>query len=150
MQDILLNDVMNPHPISIQIDRHFSQVEEYLRKYHIRHLPVVNANNVLQGIITQRDLYRLVMPRRTEEGDFIYLKEDLDNIILEFAMSKDPLVLGPNDSLAEAIKLMVSTKYGCIPIVNEEFKLIGVITQIDVLKFIFHHYILNDEEPKKQ
>jgi CBS domain-containing protein len=51
-------------------------------------------------------------------------------------MTKDVLTLGPNDTLAKALNIMAITKYGCLPIVDENKKLLGIVTQIDILKAI--------------
>jgi len=107
----------------------------------IRHLPVINAENVLVGIVTQRDLYRLVSPRKTMEGNMVYDKNELDEFILEHVITKGVATLNQDQTLSSAIDLMVNKRYGCIPIVDDRGRLIGIITQTDVLRAIASYFI---------
>lgn len=150
MKELPLKEIMTRSPITINIESDFSMVDEYFRSFHIRHLPVVDDNNVLKGIITQRDLYRLCSPRKALEDDegvseegLIYDKDWLDKFILKQVMTKDPLSLGPEDTFARAVELMIATKYGCIPIVDNERKIVGIVTQIDILKVFYTYFIKN-------
>ena len=76
---------------------------------------------------------RQVLPRKTEEGD-VFDKEQLNHFILKYVMSKDPVVLGPEDTLGHVVDIMVRDKFGCVPIVSSDGILVGIVTQIDVLK----------------
>jgi len=136
MKEIFIKDIMVSNLITLNVEDNFSRVEELLRIYNIRHLPIIDKDGILVGIITQRDLYRICPPRKTLEGDLVYDKIRLDGFILENVMTKDVLTLSPNDTLDKAINIMVITKYGCLPIVDENKKLLGIVTQIDVLKVI--------------
>jgi acetoin utilization protein AcuB len=141
MKDILLKDVMVTNPYVLNIDDPFSMVEEYFHMYNIRHLPVVDKDGILKGIITQRDLYRIRSPMKTMEGEAFYDRLDLNRFILKHVMTKGPLTLHPDDTLTEAINAMVKQKYGCIPIVNDENKLLGIVTQIDALRVVAKEYL---------
>jgi CBS domain-containing protein len=141
MKYIFLKDVMVTDPYVLNVDDHFSMVEEYFHLYNIRHLPVVDKDGILKGIISQRDLYRVRSPRRTIDGEDVYDKQELNGFILKNVMTKDPFALHPNDTLDQAIDAMVTQKYGCIPIVSDENKLLGIVTQIDVLKAIADKYL---------
>jgi acetoin utilization protein AcuB len=116
-------------------------VEEYFHLHNIRHLPVVDKDGILKGIITQRDLYRIRSPMKTMEGEAFYDRLDLNRFILKHVMTKGPLTLHPDDTLTEAINAMVKQKYGCIPIVNDENKLLGIVTQIDALRVVAKEYL---------
>ena len=135
LREIPLKDTMVTKVITVQVNEPFSYVEEKFRKNRIRHLPVVDEDNKLAGIITQQDLYRAAPSRRTEEGDS-FDETQLDSLILKHFMTPDPLALTPNSTLAQAIEIMATLKYGCIPIVAADKTLVGIVTQIDVLKFI--------------
>lgn len=129
-----LGEVMTPHPIVLNEDDRFSLVEEHFRKHHIRHLPVVDGSWTLKGIITQRDLYRISPPRQAMDGSLVYDRSELDRFILKHVMTRDLYTLHPTDTVKKAIDAMVRKKYGCIPIVDERRKLVGIVTQIDLLR----------------
>lgn len=141
-----LNDIMSK-PVVIYEGAGFSMVEQKFIDHRIRHLPVVDDTNRLVGVISQRDVYRTISPRTTaddkvyyvrepiaESDDVYYDRQVLDDYILTSVMHKSPSVLGPDDSVEDAIHLMVAEKIGCVPIVNERYEPIGIVTRFDILK----------------
>ncbi len=135
-QKVLLREIMSTPPIVVKINDHFSRVVELFQNKRIRHLPVVNQESLLVGLITERDLYQIQSPRHLEDGSLYYDPEVLNAIEIYAVMRKDPFFLHPDDTLAKAIAPMVDHKYGCIPIVSKEKKIEGIITQYDLLKMI--------------
>jgi len=129
-------------PITIGIDEPFSRVWDILREKKIRHLPVVDPDGKIKGMITQRDLYRTVAPKKSvEEDGLFYNKEDLDKYILRHVMSKEIFSLSPYDTLGFVINAMVTKKFGCLPVMDTEGYLVGIITQIDVLRAISRFFL---------
>ena len=125
---------MTKDVIYIRENDSFSKVAEKLANSSIRHLPVINEKGEVVGLFTQRDLYRIVSPQRNEYGEWIYDLDKLDDIILKHVMVKDPHVLQPENTVGEAVVLMFSFKYGCVPITDGKRLLCGIITQYDILK----------------
>ena len=134
-----ISQIMVTKVITINMNDQFSKVEELLRLHGIRHLPVVDDHNVMRGIITQRDLYRIISPMRNEEGSSFYNKDILNEYILKYVMTKEVVTLSPQETLGAVISLMVKTKYGCIPVLDAEKHLLGIVTQVDVLRAIAKH-----------
>lgn len=135
MKDILIQEVMTRKVITVSEDDTLSAVEEKLRKHGIRHLPVVDSRNHVVGIFTHHDFARCVAARPTEEG-YVYLKEELDQFILNRVMTPGPVTLKETDTLQMAVEIMARDKYGCIPVVDEKNVLSGIISQIDVLRML--------------
>lgn len=133
---IPVSEVMATNPVAVDVEAPFSRVEELLRGHGIRHLPVVDVGNELCGIITQTDLYRTVSPMRNEDGELFYDKDVLDKYILKYIMKKDVFTLTAQHTLGEVVEIMLNKKYGCIPVVDGGRHLVGVVTQIDILKAI--------------
>lgn len=138
---ILIKDVMVPKPFTIGVDEPFSRVWDIFKIHKVRHLPVLDESRHLKGIITQRDLYKTISPRKTMDGNFIYDKHELDRYILKHIMEKSVFTLSPSDTLGKTIDVMVRHKYGCIPIVDEKKYLVGIVTQIDVLRAIAKYFL---------
>jgi len=134
LQETKIKEIMAGPVISIHEDEPFSYVEEKFREHGIRHLPVIDKENKLVGLITQKDLYRIVPPRRLDDGSWHYDKEMLDNVILKSVMIPEPRTFRPEAPIADALLEMAQTKYGCFPIIDKEGMLCGIITQIDIIK----------------
>ena len=96
---------------------------------------MVDDGNCVVGIFTMRNLKCCLSPRKTEEG-YRFDPEQLERFFKKHVMTKDPLVLGPEDTLMHAVEIMARDKFGCIPIVASDRSLVGIVTQIDVLKFL--------------
>lgn len=138
MLDIPIKEIMIAKVISIKEDEPFSHVEEKIRTNRIRHLPVVDSDGKLIGIITQRDLLRAAHPHETEEGP-VYDPDELDRFILKHFMTPNPTALHVDDPISKAVKLMAEFKYGAIPIVKSDKTLAGIVTQIDILRHMAKH-----------
>ena len=135
MKDVRLKEIMVTKVIAAHVDDPLSSVEAKFRKHGIRHLPVVDDKKRVVGMFTHRDLLRCLPPRKTEDG-YIFDKEQMDRFILRYVMAQDPIVLGPEDTLGHVVEIMARDKYGCIPITSPDRILVGIVTQIDVLKYL--------------
>ena len=134
LNNVQLKDIMVEDVISIGIDEPFSHVAEKFHEFKIRHLPVVDINKKLTGIITQRDLYRVCPPRKREDGTWFHDKQSLDNYVLKHVMIKEVETCYPHEPVSKALLLMADKKYGSVPIVDNEKTLCGIVTQTDILR----------------
>jgi acetoin utilization protein AcuB len=90
-----------------------------MKKYSIRHLPVVE-NKFLIGLITESDLRQVLIPPLMKE------------MRLDQIMIKNPVTIGPEESLEEAARLIYRYKIGGLPVVDKG-KLVGILTTPDIL-----------------
>ncbi len=147
---VKIQEIMNSAVIKVRMDDDFSNVEECFITHGLTHLPVVNYVDKLVGLISQKYLYKTQSPRKFFEepqmidpdpdkivdGDSFYHKETLNSYILHQIMQKDPFTMGPEDSVGEAVKNMANKKLGCIPIVDPQHTICGILTNQDIIKFL--------------
>jgi len=88
----------------------------------VKHIPVEDDDGHLLGLVTHRSLLRLVA--RGKAGD---------PVIVEEIMIRDPATITPDTPTLEAMNSMRENGYGCLPVI-EEGKLVGVITQSDLIR----------------
>lgn len=138
MKNVPLKEVMVSPVVTVHRKDPFSAVEEKFRRKGIRHLPVIDDDGVLVGLVTQRDLYRTISPHVTDEGPY-YDPEILNHFVLRHVMTKDPVTLAPEDPMSKAIEIMTRRKFSCIPVVDRNKKVVGIVTEIDVLRFVGQH-----------
>lgn len=136
MLNVPIQEMMESKVITILEDALLIQAETLMRAHDIRHLPVVDKTGQLTGLFTQRDLYR-ILPSRLGEEDPIDT-EILKRHTLKDVMTRIPESLAPKDSISKAVALMWDKKYGCVPIVDGDRKVVGIITAIDILHFAVH------------
>ncbi len=128
-------------PCSIRIDEPFGRVWELFVTRSIRHLPVVDSETIVRGLITQRDLYRIVSPHKDEHAAFVYTRDELDSFILRHVMIKDVTTIAEDETLGNAITIMVKRKFGCLPVTDDAGRLKGIITQTDILRKIQDYFL---------
>ena len=141
--------------ITAMVDDELSAVEEKFIKNQINHIVVIDGTNRVVGLISQKYLYKTRSPRRIMDsdtkytptvdtiidGDSYYLKETLDDYILEDIMLKNPFTMNQEDTVAAAVKNMVSGKRGCIPVIDKTQKICGVITNHEIMRYLEGHLI---------
>ncbi len=140
LKEIKLKDIMTEQMITVHIDAPFSEVAEKLTNHGFRHLPVIDDERKLAGLITERDLFKIQPPRKLEDGSWYYDKDMLDAVILRTVMTQNPFAMHPEDPIGAAVEQMVGKRYGCIPIVDAKGFLRGIITQMDILKIAAQIY----------
>ncbi|HJL16520.1 MAG TPA: CBS domain-containing protein [Sandaracinaceae bacterium LLY-WYZ-13_1] len=94
---------------------------------HIKHVPVEDDDGHLVGLVTHRDLLRLVARGTHESGD----------TLVRDIMIRDPMTVSPKTRTLEAMRLMREHGIGCLPVVEDE-RLVGIITQSDLIAVSSH------------
>lgn len=131
---MIVRDVMTHNPFSISSRAPVSRAWSALRELDVRHLPVINEDRELVGILSDRDL--AVAPRPSEVTEIIGPgRLQLDQPVATI-MSTDVLSVGPDDDVDDAIDLMLEYKLGAVPVVTPEQRVIGMVSYIDVLRSI--------------
>ena len=133
LKQVKLSEIMSTPVFSVDINEKFTEIPKKFRQHHIRHLPIIGGDNKLVGLISQKDLFRIHPPHKTLDGEWLYDEKALEDIILKHVMLQNPFFMYENDCMGAAIVKFVQHKYGCIPIVNQDMQLKGIVTQEDVL-----------------
>ena len=108
---------MIANPITLKESSTLLDCDAILKKYRISGLPVVDDDNKLVGIITNRDL-KYLTPDETKVRD---------------VMTKDNLVTGRSTTtLQDAKKILWENRIEKLPIVDDEGHLVGLITSKDI------------------
>jgi len=106
-------------PVTLPINSTVRDAEKIMREHKIGGIPVIDGNNKLLGIITNRDLR---------------FQKDMD-MPIEQIMTKENLIIAPEGiTLAKAEIILQKYKIEKLPIVNKKGKLTGLVTYKDILK----------------
>lgn len=128
-----IKEMMKKNPITVLPEASFYEVRALIRDKGIRHLPVVDKEGHLVGIVTDRDIREAAPSDATtlSAHELHYLLGKLK--VSAFMTHRDKLITITSDTIIEeAVQLMHDHKIGCLPIVEDK-KLAGLITETDVL-----------------
>jgi acetoin utilization protein AcuB len=124
---------MTANPVTVTPRNAIRTAINLMREGGFRRLPVVDRNKLV-GVITDRDL------RRAANSPYVVREKWYDNFILDHievgtCMTPNPITIGPDDSVAEAARLMRDHKIGGLPVVQNGH-LVGIVTETDLLDFL--------------
>ena len=130
-----VRDIMTKNVVPISLDEQLDLVDEIMKEGNIRHMPVTKGGRVV-GIVSQRDLLRARLSSvagysKDEEETF------LQAVDVERIMTAKVEVADPDELAVDAARRMVEAKIGCLPVVDQEGELIGLITETDIMR----HYV---------
>jgi CBS domain-containing protein len=86
-------------------------------------VPIIDNNGSVIGLITAIDILRAIKNRK-----------DLNTLLVRDLMSKNPSVVGQNTKIEEVIDIMDKKGIEMVPVVEDDGRLIGVVSRSDILK----------------
>lgn len=127
-----VREIMRTEFVSLAPGDKLDFVDDIMKIGRIRHFPVIEGD-ALVGIVSHRDLLAASLTRILEfEGT--QRRSFLRSIEVSEVMSKDVRSVRSDTALAEAARLMVIYKVGCLPVVDEGVTAVGLITETDLLE----------------
>jgi CBS domain-containing protein len=129
MEGLRVRDVMTSEVTTLQRNDKLTLADDITRLGRIRHLPVLDENGQLVGIVTQRDLFRGALAKALGYGERAQ-RQLMDTLVVKEVMTSEVITTTPDTPLAEAAHVLVERKIGCLPVV-EAGRLVGIITEGD-------------------
>lgn len=130
-----LSSMMRTDVISVDMDTKLGDALELCANRRIRHLPVVDEDGKLVGLVTDRDLRASISPRVGTISENNAARETLQRHVHRI-MIRDLVTGTPAMAISLAAKLMLERRVGCIPVVNPDGSLAGIVTTSDFLRII--------------
>lgn len=125
--------VMTVQPVVGTQFHNLSQVMKLFAEYPIHHLPIVDGQGKLMGIVSSNDLPKTFLRLCDTPNKPAMNIDDLDRAVnLVDIMTKNPITITANNSIGDAAKLFVEHKFASLPVV-ENGKLVGILSIKDVV-----------------
>ena len=123
---------MSKNPATVKPDEGLKDAMWKMEHGHFRHLPVVDDQGKLIGMLTDRDV-RLIRP------SLAFVNKDdaavqLWSIAVQQAAVFDPVTVKPETTLKEAAEIMLRWHVGGLPVVDDRGRPVGIITYTDLLR----------------
>ncbi|MCI0355808.1 MAG: CBS domain-containing protein [Acidobacteria bacterium] len=139
-----VREYMTTKVMSLNVDGRLLDAALFIRRTGKRHIPVVDEEGRVVGIISDRDVSRLapsmLAGMTPEEYNQVF-----EATPLTMAMTKDPICVGPDDSIRDAVLLFYTKKVGALPVI-EEGRIVGILTVTDMLGLL--NELVNAKETK--
>ena len=127
----IVRDVMSTNLTTLDHESRLLDAVLLMRSSGYRHIPIVNGEKLV-GIVSDRDVQRaspsLLSKISQEEYNRIFEGTPISRI-----MVRDPMTVNPATSLRDAVRIVHENKFGCIPVVEGENRLVGMVTVTDLL-----------------
>jgi acetoin utilization protein AcuB len=135
-QSFVVEDWMTKEPITIQYDHRIGDALRLMYELDIRHLPVLEDGKLV-GIVSDRDIRQLfgraggTSRNRAEEERYLRLP-------VGEVMSARPVTVKADVPVGEAIKRMIEHKFGALPVVDLDGRVLGIFTELDALRYCLY------------
>jgi CBS domain-containing protein len=128
-----VGDIMQRKVVQISADERLSTVEDIMTLGGVRHMPVVRAG-VLVGVVSERDLLRASL---SSLSDFAsdHRRAFLQGVEISRVMSSPPVTVGAEVPVEQAARILADRKIGCLPVIDRDGRLVGLVTETDVLRY---------------
>jgi acetoin utilization protein AcuB len=131
--DTSLGGVMTTRLVTVELDDPLEVVKRIFDSVKFHHLLVVDAGKKLCGVISDRDLLRALSPYIGTASENARDTATLNKRVHQI-MSRQPVTLPPEATVAEAVKVFLEHRVSCIPVVGPGFKAVGIVSWRDILK----------------
>jgi acetoin utilization protein AcuB len=129
---MLVEDIMTSRVVTVGFDDTLATVKEIFDVLKFHHLLVVEDGE-LQGVVSDRDLLRAMSPFM---GSIVETPRDVGIMSkrVHQIMTRKPVTLRPKADISDAVQVFLTHQISCIPIVNENFQPVGIVSWRDILK----------------
>ncbi len=120
--------------VTVRAETSLLEAQALMQERKIRHLPVVDDQSHLKGLITDRDI-RSALPYTLAKGEGDdRQRADYAHLKVSDAMSTDPMTISPNHTIQDAVLLIDRARVGAFPVVGDDGKLVGILSVRDLLR----------------
>ena len=125
-------DIMSKDVVTLDETETLEFVEESMRALRFRHMPVVDQGRLV-GLVSHRDVLRVsassLLPEANQQTKYLAKK-----FFVRDVMTRNVVTVQPDTPLLEVASRMRNGKLGCVPVVNGENTLVGIITEADFVE----------------
>jgi acetoin utilization protein AcuB len=142
---MFVTEMMKTDLVAVNPETKLSEARSLMMEGNFRHLPVVDAEGKLVGIVTDRDMRDAHPSSLLDEESY---QKTLDKVMqhtISEIMTAEPITVAPYYTLQDTLLIIGKKKVGALPVVDEEGHLKGIMSTRDLLRAFVN--IMGIEEP---
>lgn len=129
-----VSSIMTPHPATVGPKDSLAEVRRVMFANKVHHVPVVDEQGRLIGLVTTNDLRRAGPPE--EHATNAEIEEALSKVVTEDIMTLDLVTIHPTDAIERAADLLGVDSFHSLPVVDGDGRLLGIVCTRDVIRFL--------------
>jgi len=134
MTNLKVRDLMTEDVATLTSSDNLASLYDIMDGKHIRHVPVIDDDQLLVGIVSDRDLLRGALGEEASLPLSVR-RQMLQQIKVEEVMNTEPQTVDPEQNIREAGEVMMEYKVSCLPVVDGD-RLVGIITESDFVRYV--------------
>lgn len=128
------SDIMTRDVVCVDENDHLSHLLDSMRALRFRHMPVTDGQRLV-GMLSERDVLQMsastLLPNREESDELLqkwfYVRD---------VMTRDVQSVSPQTPIREVAELMLKHRRSSVPVVDEENRLVGIVTSTDLMRLV--------------
>ena len=125
--------VMTSEPETIEEDASLFEAASLMAEIGVRHLPVVDTNGILTGMLSDRDVRSAIGDPGNALRNF---SEEWEGKRVADVMTQDPVRAELVTTVADIATMLADEKIGAVPVVNETDRPVGIVSYVDLIRFL--------------
>jgi len=130
-----ISEIMSTDVITVAMDNAVEEIRSLFEQNDCHHILVVSDNNMLLGIISDRDVLRSLCPGADSSMANNHASKTLQRKAHQI-MTRDVITIRPGNDIEDAAQIMLEKKISCLPVVDEADTIEGIVTKTDLLECI--------------
>ena len=135
---MIVSKIMTRNPVFIHTELSLTDARSLMDREQIGHLPVLNKNNELIGLITREELSK-AGPSTATSLDMYEISYLLAKLTVEKVMVKNVITVQEDVVIEEAARIMADRSIGCLPVMKNSV-LVGIVTDTDIFHFFVNAF----------
>ncbi|HEX5436855.1 MAG TPA: CBS domain-containing protein [Gemmatimonadaceae bacterium] len=132
-EQLAVRDIMTERPRTATPDTLLREAAREMVRSRIGALPVVDADGMLLGLLSERELLRHLLSSAYLGGSTHHSAAELARRTVRDVMTRQVICVSPDQPLAEAASLMANKDVGRVPVVQEG-RLVGLLTRGEIVR----------------
>lgn len=133
-----VKDVMTKDVVSVRVTAEYKVVIAVMRELHVSAFPVLDSADHLVGVVSEADLLLKAVGQDALAGHLIGSRSEgerakASGVTVGQLMTTPPVTIGPDDSVADAARLMHDRLVKRLPVVDDAGELVGIVSRVDLL-----------------
>jgi CBS domain-containing membrane protein len=128
-----VGDIMTRDVFPLHEDQTLNVVRLLMRTVRVRHVPILNRDEKFIGLLSHRDLLAYSISKLADI-DPLEQREIDRHIPIRDVMQPEVETTNAETPLTEALQRMLDNKFGCLPVIDQDNRLKGIITDEDIMR----------------